>query len=71
VLDVSGVSASGGALRLVLDVSDVSGAGASGGFGSVYFSSSGPTSGGDMKRSKNRQRSPAKRARRPRSPVLG
>jgi len=36
-------------LRLVLDVSGVSGADTSGGFGSVYFSTSGPTSGGDIK----------------------
>jgi hypothetical protein len=35
-------------LRLVIDVSGVTGADTSGGFGSVYFSTSGPTSGGDI-----------------------
>ena len=35
-------------LRVVIDVSGVSGADTSGGFGSVYFSTSGPTGGGDI-----------------------
>ncbi|MCA9243015.1 MAG: hypothetical protein KDA32_03600 [Phycisphaerales bacterium] len=35
-------------MRIVIDVSGVSGADTSGGFGSVYFSTSGPITGGDI-----------------------
>ncbi len=48
---LSGTSNDGPAAiaRVVIDVSGVAGADTSGGFGSVYFSQSGPTSGGDIK----------------------